>query len=105
MCEVCVLCFLEDPPGDFSHQFFFFLDPPSSCLSYIRGDRFPQKIYIPRGGNLEDIIMILCVTNCNTYHTYTLLLNTRGVNKARQGSIKPDCHLWYNKYIKAAQKV
>ena len=49
MCEVCVLCFSEDPLEDFSPRgvFFFFCYP--------RGDRFPQKIYIPPGANSEDI--------------------------------------------------
>ena len=55
MCEVCELCFSEDPPGDFSLRsvFCIFLKIPPLPLSYPRGDRFPEKIYIPQQGELR----------------------------------------------------
>ena len=43
VCEVCVLCFSEDPSGEFSP----------------RGDRFPQKKKSPRGANSEDITVFV----------------------------------------------
>ena len=54
MCEVCVLCFSEDSSGDFSPRgvfIFFKRSPPTFELP--RGDRFPQKIYIPPRGELR----------------------------------------------------
>ena len=55
MCEVCELCFSEDPPGDFPPRgvFYIFLKIPPLPLSYPRGDRFPQKIYFPPQGELR----------------------------------------------------
>ena len=60
MCEVCVLCFWENLPGDFSLRgvFYLFLTVPPLPLSYTRGDRdrFPQtNIHPVAGGNSEDI--------------------------------------------------
>ena len=42
-----MLCFSEDPLGTFPPVFFFFFKIPPTPLSYPRGDRFPQKRYIP----------------------------------------------------------
>ena len=51
-----MLCFSEDLLGDFlPGVFFFFFKISPLSLSYPRGDGFPQKIYIPRGANSEDI--------------------------------------------------
>ena len=52
-----MLCFSEDPLGDFSPRgvfFVFFLKIPSPTpLSYPRGDRFPKKTYTPPRGVLK----------------------------------------------------
>ena len=47
------MLFGGSPRGLFLPFFFFFLKIPPLPLSYPRadGDRFPQKIYIPRGAN------------------------------------------------------
>ena len=59
MCEVCVLCFSEDPSGDISPKKVFFILSPTLELPPTL-DRFPQKNYILPGGNSKDI----------TVHTY-----------------------------------
>ena len=53
MFEDCVLCFSEDPLGDFSPRGVFFSKDPPLPLSYPRGDCFPQKTYIPPRGVLR----------------------------------------------------
>ena len=43
MCEVCVLCFSEVPPGDFSPCFFlFFLNDPRGDVIVFRKKTFPR---------------------------------------------------------------
>ena len=61
MCEDCVLCFSEDPLGDFSPRevFFFFEDTPPT-LEIVK----KKKHTSPRGGFSEDITVL--VWNENT---------------------------------------
>ena len=80
------MLFGRSPRGLFPPFFFFFFKIPLP-LSYPRGDRFPQKNYIPRGATSEDITVVLPGSmhwyfvlyqvyrlDFNTYITITTLL-------------------------------